>query len=543
MSRFWLSSRFWITLSTVIFAAAVGAGIGGLFGGAIGITDAQNRLIASARTAMRESDASSKESREILAAMNSTPLPVCSHDEIQWLRGLILNSEYLKEAGHIRDGKIQCSSTAGRLANPIAVSPPDIVQSDGTSVYKRMAGLSVGGVAVVGLRVGGSYVVFTPYEQNRRPGFFVVANEDRHNSPIPLAGLNGVDSRTFRHEGSGRIGNLLYATQCSARYLNCVTDSISISEVMRSNRLQLGGYLCIGGLLGLLLGLAYGHRRGLEWQLRRAVRHDRLSVLYQPIVHLASGRITGAEALLRWKDDSGAEVNPDAFVRIAEERGFASDLTRLVIRHVIRDFRRTFQSKPGFRVNINVTISDLAHAEFPQALRTILDRAGLFSYCLGIEITESASVGQPEIVEAIALLRRRGHRVYVDDFGTGYSSLSYLHSLSIDAIKIDRAFTHAIGTGAVTVSIIPQILAIAEALNLDVVVEGVETAEQVEYFHDRKQPLYLQGWYFGFPVPPEEFHRLLASAEKKVGAFATLGEAEASPLGVTTEERKSEEAS
>jgi sensor c-di-GMP phosphodiesterase-like protein len=543
MSRFWLSSRFWITLSTVLFAATVGAGIGGLLGIAIAFADAQNRLIASASKAMQESDASSKESRQILAAMNSTPLPVCSHDEIDWLRGLILNSEYLKEAGHIRDGKIQCSSTAGRLANPIAIPPPDIVQSDGTSVYKRMPGLRVGGLFVIGLRVGGSYVVFTPYEQNRRPGFFVMANEDTHDSPIPLAALSGVDSRRFKHEGSGRIGSLLYATRCSARYLNCVTDSMPIGEVIRSNRLQLGGYLCIGGLLGLLLGLAYGQRHGLEWQLRRAIRHDSLSVVYQPIVHLASGRITGAEALLRWKDDSGMEVSPEVFVRIAEERGFSSDLTRLVIRHVIRDFRRTFQSRPGFRVNINVTSADLAHAEFLQTLHTILDRAGLFSYCFGIEITESASVGQPEIVEAIALLRRRGHRVYVDDFGTGYSSLSYLHSLSIDAIKIDRAFTHAIGTGAVTVSIIPQILAIAEALNLDVVVEGVETAEQVEYFRDRKQPLYLQGWFFGFPVPPDDFHRLLASAGEMAGAFASLVQAQASPLGPTTEERKGEEAS
>jgi len=103
-----------------------------------------------------------------------------------------------------------------------------------------------------------------------------------------------------------------------------------------------------------------------------------------------------------------------------------------------------------------------------------------------------------------------GHSVHIDDFGTGYSSLSYLHDLSVDAIKIDKSFTQAVGTDSVILAILPQILAMAEALSLDVIVEGVETAEQARYFAACPRAILAQGWHFGRPTLAESFHRLLA---------------------------------
>ena len=113
-------------------------------------------------------------------------------------------------------------------------------------------------------------------------------------------------------------------------------------------------------------------------------------------------------------------------------------------------------------------------------------------------------------METLRSLRQQGHSVHIDDFGTGYSSLAYLHDLSVDAIKIDKAFTQAIGTEAVTVAILPQILAMAEALDLEVIVEGIETAEQADYFRASGQRYLAQGWLFGRPVPASEFRGLLA---------------------------------
>ena len=111
--------------------------------------------------------------------------------------------------------------------------------------------------------------------------------------------------------------------------------------------------------------------------------------------------------------------------------------------------------------------------------------------------------------ETILRLREKGHYVHIDDFGTGYSSLAYLHDLSVDAIKIDKAFTKAIGTDAVTVTILPQILTMADTLGLRVVVEGIETPQQADYFAKAPQPVYAQGWLFGAAVPADSFRQML----------------------------------
>ena len=158
-------------------------------------------------------------------------------------------------------------------------------------------------------------------------------------------------------------------------------------------------------------------------------------------------------------------------------------------------------------------------------LEQALKRAAVPARSLAIEITESSTVRHHAAIETILRLRERGHSVHIDDFGTGYSSLAYLHDLSVDAIKIDRAFTQAIGTEAVTVAILPQILAMAEALNLGVIAEGVETVEQAEYFASARGHILAQGWLFGRPQPASEFRVLLATEGKQepVKADAVMG--------------------
>jgi sensor c-di-GMP phosphodiesterase-like protein len=158
---------------------------------------------------------------------------------------------------------------------------------------------------------------------------------------------------------------------------------------------------------------------------------------------------------------------------------------------------------------------DLADPEFLPMLDEALKRAKVKSKSLVIEITESSTANREVAMETIRNLRRRGHSIHIDDFGTGYSSLSYLHELSVDAIKIDKAFTQTIGTGSVMVAILPQILAMAEAFKLEVIVEGIETEQQARYFDAFALPLLAQGWLFGYPVPAEEFQRLLAGEQKK----------------------------
>src|ERR1035438_1045809 len=158
----------------------------------------------------------------------------------------------------------------------------------------------------------------------------------------------------------------------------------------------------------------------MEQQLRGAIRRDGLRVVYQPIVNLASRRIVGAEVLARWTDEEGFAVSPDVFVRIAEERGFVGEITRLVIRHSLRDLGEWLAGHPAFRLSINVAAADLADAGFMPMLERQWERAQVEARSVTLEITESSTARHNLAAEAIRRLREKGHSVHIDDFGTGY---------------------------------------------------------------------------------------------------------------------------
>lgn len=526
-----LKQRASITLAVTIVAAACGGIVGYLLGGAITLRLTEAKLRQFANQTMTEADASSLEARTLLSEIKASPFPDCSDAEIAYFRKLIFASEYMHEAGHMRDGRIDCSATLGRLATPSARLTPDFHQADGIEVYKDFAPFKIGAMRAIGLQQGEFYVVFSPYLEVHRappPIRYLPTNKSDLSiqSGVSIAALPGASGATLTSNGQGRLGESLYATRCSARYYNCVTDYIAIPDALRADSTHLIAYVLLGGIAGACFGLLVAfllqRNRSMERQLRRAVAKDKLRIAYQPIVALASRQIVGAEALARWTDEDGFAVGPDVFIRIAEERGFVGEITKLVVRHTLRDFGPLLRSHPDFQLSINVAAADLCDPGFLPMLDSSLEQAGVRAESLAIEITESCTAGHPVAMQTILDLRRRGHGVHIDDFGTGYSSLSYLHSLSIDAIKIDKSFTHAIGTQAVTVSILPQILAMADALKLQVIAEGIETELQASFYARVNKLILAQGWLFGRPIPANEFLRLLAEDEQKTLVLSGL---------------------
>jgi sensor c-di-GMP phosphodiesterase-like protein len=348
------------------------------------------------------------------------------------------------------------------------------------------------------------------------------------NTGHPPGFLHGersnADTAVLAKSGWARVGNSLYTTHCSPHYFNCFTAYIDTSVVLNSQVRESAASTGLGGIVGGFIGffcvLLYRRNQSMVHQLRRAIRGDRLRMVYQPIVHLGDRRIVEAEALVRWTDDDGFAVSPEMFVHVAEESGFVGELTELVVRQVLRDLGEVLRARPDFSLNVNVTGTDLADPAFLPMLERSLAAANVAAPSLTIEVTESSTARKETAVETIRHLRARGHSVHIDDFGTGYSSLSYLHSLAVDAIKIDKSFTHAIGTEAVTLGILPQILAMAKTLNLEVVAEGIETKEQADYFANYDQPILGQGWLFGRPVTAEEFHKLLTKDDSKENTSA-----------------------
>ncbi|MGP8269614.1 MAG: EAL domain-containing protein [Terracidiphilus sp.] len=508
-----------LRLATTTVAAVCGMLVISLLEIGILLRSAESKLGQDDMQILNELGSIQDESHTVLTAMNASRDPFCSDAEIAYFRRLIFNSEYLRDAGRMRDGRIECSTALGRENLPGTQFKPAASLPDGSVIYRDISPYQSHDEYTFGRQLGDSYVVLDPREISRvdsinvnRTTTFIDPIHHQLRQPgrvLPLkAGV--VTDRNWQ----GKAGNLLLATRCDALRPVCVTTYITIPVLLNAWRGQLIGFTMLGGIIGALVGLVcalyYGHSRSMVNQLRRAIARDELRVAYQPIVNLASRKIVGAEALVSWTDEEGFTIGPDVFVKLAEERGFVGAITELVVRHALREFKEVLCSGSDFRLSINVTAADLSDPKFIPMLMRAVDEAGVPARSLAIEITESSTARGEIAMETIFQLRQEGYSVHIDDFGTGYSSLAYLHELSIDAIKIDIAFTQAIGTGSALVSILPQLIGITQALSLEMIVEGVETEEQADYYASASGQTLAQGWLFGRPIPAGDFHRRLA---------------------------------
>jgi PAS domain S-box-containing protein len=239
----------------------------------------------------------------------------------------------------------------------------------------------------------------------------------------------------------------------------------------------------------------------LEARLARAIRDERLTLHYQPVVALPSGRTTGAEALARWHDDELGTVPPDDFIGVAESTGLVHDLGRWVLREACREAMRWTRDDDGPSVSVNVSPVQLVRPDLVDAVAEALDASRLAPERLTLEITETAAVLDLQVTSArLARLRDLGVRVSLDDFGTGFSSITLLRGLPLDQVKIDRTFVAGLHESAEDAVVVRLALDAAHLLGYTVCAEGVETPEQVRELVSLGCDA-AQGWYFGRAVP------------------------------------------
>jgi diguanylate cyclase (GGDEF)-like protein/PAS domain S-box-containing protein len=253
-------------------------------------------------------------------------------------------------------------------------------------------------------------------------------------------------------------------------------------------------------------------RLQLETDLRRALEREEFRNFYQPIVSLASGKIAGFEALLRWQHPTRGLLGPEEFIAVAEETGLIRELGWWNLREACRqisEWKAQPDADPELTISVNLSVKQFLQPNLVSDIKNLLRELAFPPESLKLEITESTVMGDPiAAVEMLLQIKALGIRLAIDDFGTGYSSLSYLHRFPLDTLKIDRSFISGMCEGGEGMEIARTIMPLASNLRLDVVAEGVETIEQVAFLK-KLRCKFAQGFYFSRPLAAEAAGALL----------------------------------
>jgi diguanylate cyclase (GGDEF)-like protein/PAS domain S-box-containing protein len=251
-------------------------------------------------------------------------------------------------------------------------------------------------------------------------------------------------------------------------------------------------------------------RLDLEARMRRALVNEEFVVFYQPKVSAEDDRLVGSEALVRWMDPEKGMISPGEFIPVAEETGLIEQLGAWVLRRSCEQMQGwQSQGLNPVRVSVNVSPRQFRSRALLETVIGILDDTGLSPKWLELEITESMLMNDVEAaVRKMTALRELGIGLSIDDFGTGYSSLSYLGRFPITTLKIDRAFIADVDTNPKTAEIARAIIGLSRGLNLEVVAEGCEVVEHIQFLKDHGCDT-VQGFYYSKPVPPEQFEKML----------------------------------
>jgi diguanylate cyclase (GGDEF)-like protein/PAS domain S-box-containing protein len=265
-------------------------------------------------------------------------------------------------------------------------------------------------------------------------------------------------------------------------------------------------------------------RMQLEQDLRKAIDNLEFENYYQPIISLTNGRIVGFEALVRWRHPIRGLVGPLEFIPVAEETGMISVLGQWVLMEACRqarEWQQRYGADTGTMVSVNLSTKQFLQPELIEQIGGVLAATGLPPGCLKLEITESMIMGDPYSAAAtLSQIKALDIHLGIDDFGTGYSSLSYLHRFPLDTLKVDRSFVSQMEVDKENKEIVRTVITLAHNLGLDVVAEGVETAEQWKVLEELGCE-YGQGFFFSRPVPAKAAEAMLANQPSWVVPAAT----------------------
>ncbi len=264
-------------------------------------------------------------------------------------------------------------------------------------------------------------------------------------------------------------------------------------------------------------------RLSLESSMRGALERDEFELYYQPQMDLATGRVLGAEALIRWNHPEKGLLEPDSFITLAEESGLILPIGNWVLEEGCRQAKEWHDAGHGsLRMAMNLSSRQFDRWSFPGTVAEVLEQSGVEPGLVDLELTESALMQEEETSKALSALKAYGIRLSIDDFGTGYSSLAYLMRLPLDALKIDRCFLQGVPYDADQAALVDAIMAMARSLKLDVIAEGIENEEQLSFLLKRGCRS-GQGYLYSKALPADRFLKFLESREREADLGMAAG--------------------
>ena len=286
-------------------------------------------------------------------------------------------------------------------------------------------------------------------------------------------------------------------------------DASDVPNLLRQAELAMDSAKASGGnthvFFDPLLAEAAEQRRQLQNDLRAAIQNHELVMFYQPIIDLRSQRLSGAEALIRWRNPKRGMVRPDLFIPLAEKTGLIIDIGLFVFDAACRQLRVWQDQGLDYTLSVNVSGSQIPDGLPPARLLEVITRYGIPPNRLALEITESVMLRDIDrSLRWLNAVHEMGLRIYLDDFGTGYSSLSYLKRFPIDTLKVDKSFVQDMRPDNNEHTLVGAIIAMGRSLGLRIIAEGVELPSHLAALGDLGCD-YAQGYYFSRPVPAEEF--------------------------------------
>lgn len=359
--------------------------------------------------------------------------------------------------------------------------------------------------AIVARLMGDEFVVFIP------GGSDAIALEER------MRGLHA-DLRDTYEAGGFTFSMTMSAGIVIASSLDLKLEDLQIKADLALSETKLRNR---GGCTAFEaeMDARYVDRQKLKADLREAINARCLTLSYQPMFAPNGGRVECCEALARWTHPERGPVPPNVFIQLAEELGLVTEITRFVLDQACRDC----MNWPGdVSVSVNLSVLDLRSSEIVVMVTDALRGTGLDAARLHLEVTESCLMDEPLKVQAILReLRGLGITIAIDDFGTGYSSLSYLDALPVDIIKIDRSFVRNIREDSRRFKLLRGTANLARALGLRIVVEGVETADQLQLINEHNCADLIQGFVFAAPMPASAIATLCKNGVPKRGTKTT----------------------